>query len=78
MIEVDPYTWFGARQLEIVPAHFIKSSMISITPENYLWVLSKLSGRFSVITQDADIENYGIYFEDPKDAMMFELRWGGN
>lgn len=84
MVEVNPICWFGNRQLDIVPIHFIKSNT-KITNESYMWVLSKLSGRFSVestiLSTKKNLflhdDNY-IFFEDPKEAMMYELRWSGN
>jgi len=88
MIDINPITWFGTRELEHIPPHFVKSST-SVDEEKYMWILSKLSGRFcidenhSLLTSDKffilskDFER-PVYFEDPKEAMIFELRWSGS
>jgi|APCry1669190327_1035288.scaffolds.fasta_scaffold04067_2 hypothetical protein len=84
MKELNPQVWFGNRELDFKPPHFIKTST-PVDKENYAWVVSKLSGRFC--TADGTLlndSNFAIfvtisyfYFEDPKDAMLFELRWAG-
>lgn len=83
MIEINPYVWFGARQLDIVPPHFFKS-MTPVHSDSYFWVRSKLTGRFAVHTSDIttlevlfDLRPY-IFFEDPKEMMLYELRWAGS
>jgi hypothetical protein len=82
MKELSPLAWFGDRELEFKPPHFVKTST-PWTSENYIWVMSKLAGRFCLLDSPADAEhsifilNRYFYFEDPKDAMLFELRWAG-
>ena len=82
MKELSPLAWFGTREVDQVPHHFIKTST-PMTDENYIWVVAKLIGRYAIATGiDNGISNLFvyigyIYFEDPKEAMLFELRWSG-
>lgn len=80
MRELDPCVWFGKRDVFPTPRHFIKAST-PMTTENYVWVVSKLKGRYSVgVSEDdnfvANLDSY-IFFEESGDAMMYELRWSG-
>ena len=82
--EIDPQSWFGTREITgIIPPHFIKSNT-PISDESYNWVVKKLAGRFGSSIDITDIssvsgfmENSYLYFEDPKEAMIYELRWSG-
>lgn len=83
MIEFSPEVFFNTRELDICPPHFIKAT----TPahnEALVWVKNKLRGRYSlVIGTDNDLGNFifsqtlNIFFEDPSEATMYELRWSG-
>jgi len=81
MREVIPTVWYGERKLSHVPPHFVKSASL-LTTESLSWVIGRLSGRYAIssFTDDVnfflDSHNY-IYFEDPGEAMMYELRWSG-
>jgi hypothetical protein len=79
---VNPAKWFGTRELTNVPPHFVQAN----TPLNEkakLWVVSKLQGRYAIasISDDNDViplpYEY-IFFEDPSEAMIYELRWSGS
>jgi hypothetical protein len=76
--EVNPLIWFAERELPYPPVHFVVASTPA-TIESKQWVLDHLSGRFSITTNSADIFNLesigSISFEDPKEAMIFELKW---
>jgi len=82
-MEVNPLIWYGFRQLDPAPPHFLKSSTPA-TNDSIFWVRTKLSGRFAV--QAAPYTNLEIifdlhpyvYFEDPKELMLYELRWSGS
>ena len=82
MREVNPIVWFGERELTHVPPHFTKA-VTSVTQESLMWVSSKLIGRYAMTTHtDLDsgfiFESHTyIYFEDPAEAMIYELRWSG-
>lgn len=82
MREVNPQVWFGERELSHVPPHFVKATT-PLTNEGLNWVNSKLVGRYSLSTL-SEHENFifesrtYIYFEDPGETMMYELRWSGS
>ncbi len=75
-------TWYNNRMLiDQVPAHFTPVRTHA-NKENMEWVLEKLHGRFSVISNVNDnTDNFMSYyqktfaFEDPKEAVQFELTW---
>jgi hypothetical protein len=72
-------TWFTERELPINPKHFTKTST-PLTPEAKAWILERLHGRFSKYTKNSG--SFGalahVYptFEDPKEAVFYELTWG--
>lgn len=82
MKELSPIAWFGTRELQTVPRHFVMANTPK-TEESYQWVLTKLQGRFSVASDTKpstallDFTQY-FYFEDSAEAMMYELRWSGH
>ena len=82
MREVNQQVWFGERELSHVPPHFVKATT-PLTNEGLNWVNSKLVGRYSLSTL-SEHENFifesrtYIYFEDPGETMMYELRWSGS
>ena len=78
--QLDPITWFSERELTYSPKHFIITSH-HCTPESKQWVLDKLSGRFSITYPTIStsiielITPSCIAFEDPQEAVFYELRW---
>ena len=74
-MNINLYTWFADRQLDFLPAHFVKCNA-TVNVESELWVLENLKGRFFIdntnflFTMDND-----IYFEDPQEAVHYELTW---
>lgn len=78
--QLDPITWFSDRELHYTPKHFIVTSH-PCTVESKQWVLDKLSGRFSVTYPTIStsiielITPSCIAFEDPQEAVFYELRW---
>lgn len=76
--EIDPYIWFGSRELNFCPKHFILAST-PLTLDSKQWVLDNLKGRFCIVqtSQLFLIEYYlgNIAFEDSKDATFYELKW---
>jgi hypothetical protein len=76
--KIDPYIWFGSRELDFYPKHFILSST-PLTINSKQWVLDNLKGRFCIVkTNDFFLIDYylgNIAFEDPKDATFYELKW---
>lgn len=80
--EIDPISWFGTREIKgPIPKHFVKATTM-VREESYMWVVKKLSGRFGTSSDIEDMRtimgdlNY-IFFEDPKEATIYELRWSG-
>jgi hypothetical protein len=72
-------TWFSERQLEFCPKHFVKANT-SIDDEKKLWVLEKLTGRFCILPSSIGLQSLFdtddvIYFEDPKEAVFYDLTW---
>ena len=74
-MNINLYTWFAERELDFLPTHFVKCNAL-LTNESKIWVLENLKGRFFV-----DESNYlfdfdsSIYFEDPQEAVHYELTW---
>jgi hypothetical protein len=85
MREISPLVWFGKREVTHIPKHFVKAPT-PVLEDSYEWVQCKLTGRFGIgngLDTDNDLMvvtslTQYIYFEDPADAMMFELRWSGS
>jgi hypothetical protein len=80
--EINPLIWFGERELTYTPKHFV-STNTPLTTESKLWIISKLSGRFSYINQINESSDYIMLsdstyfpaFEDPAEAVLYELYW---
>jgi hypothetical protein len=68
--DINLHTWFINRELDFAPSHFVVSTT-PITDESKIWIQEKLSGRYAM----ASIE-YAPSFEDPKEALFYELTWG--
>lgn len=79
MREFNTQLWFGERELKHVPPHFIKCHT-PVGSEQIQWVLTTLTGRYSLSTFTEidtfflDSSSY-IYFENPAEATLYELRW---
>lgn len=74
---INLHTWFAQRQLEFRPKHFVRSGA-EVSEEAYNWILERLSGRFYIENiSSTSLYSYGrhIYFEDPKEATLFDLTW---
>lgn len=83
--ELDPITWYSNRELEFAPPHFTVAKT-ALSDESKLWIINNLRGRFSVMPYiDPEKlsspwvlfnDNMGIpAFEDPKEALIYELKW---
>jgi hypothetical protein len=85
-MNVNPLLWFGEREVKSTPPHFIKCPT-SLTEKSKHWVLTKTQSRYSICAgQEEDEEDklafifedkQYIYFEDPVEATIYELRWSG-
>jgi hypothetical protein len=71
--DINLETWFTERELSVNPKHFTKTST-PLTFESKAWILEKLHGRFS--TYSKSINEPFPAFEDPKEAVFYELTWG--
>lgn len=81
-MNVNPAKWFSNRELDKVPPHFVKAST-PLSEKSKLWVITKLQGRYAIVDEIGDdaflnLADACIYFEDPSEATMFELRWSGS
>jgi hypothetical protein len=78
MLEVDPILWFSTRETKFAPPHFVVAQT-KLTIESLHWVRNNIRGRFSVLGDPADLlfgnDLGSVAFEDPKDAMIYELKW---
>ena len=85
MRDFNPQLWFGNRKMSSIPRHFVRSNT-GVTEESLQWVEDKLTGRYGVVAETnlnnstsifTVIYQESIYFEDPKDLMLYELYWSG-
>ena len=86
MREIDPLVWFGKRRCDTIPRHFVKTTT-PVTDEAKSWVTATLKGRYAITTVMEEGETLTFielsdkvvfYFEDPAEAMIYELRWSGS
>lgn len=79
---VNPLLWYGTRELKLTPPHFVKCSA-PLTGTSLEWVITKLQGRYTkddAWDDDSElffVDTQYISFEDPAEAMLYELRWSG-
>lgn len=75
---IDPYIWFGKREIDFHPKHFVVSDT-PLSIESKQWVLDNIKGRYCIVhTTQLFLVDYNlgnISFEDPKDATFYELKW---
>ncbi len=78
---VNPLKWFSQRRLDNIPPHFTRCFTPVQSDDAHSWVLSSLTGRYVTATGDTGTfmftSDINIYFEDPAEAMLYELRWSG-
>jgi hypothetical protein len=82
-MKVNPLAWYATRQLPVAPPHFIKCAT-PVTEKSLLWILTKLMGRYATEDDNEEEGDYLLFvmtqhvsFEDPGEAMLYELRWSG-
>jgi hypothetical protein len=77
-LTVNIDTWNKAREINYCPKHFVAATT-TLTEESKLWVLERLHGRYYISLQNNRRSvfetNVTIYFEDPKEAVLYELTW---
>ena len=72
--DINIHTWFMDRDINPCPDHFVKTNT-ELTDEAKSWIYEKLIGRFSLGSSRLFNEQTPA-FEDPKEAMIYELTWG--
>lgn len=73
--DINLYTWFVDRNVNPCPEHFVKSKT-ELTEESKAWIYEKLTGRFSIGHSSGFFMGLCPAFEDPKEAVFYELTWG--
>jgi hypothetical protein len=73
--DINLHTWFTNRKLDFAPNHFVASKTV-LTSESKVWIQEKLSGRYAIVALETSFMENVPSFEDPKEAMMYELAWG--
>lgn len=74
--DINLHTWFIDRELDFTPSHFVTSST-PLRDDAKSWILEKLTGRFSVVSSASGFfGSQSPAFEDPKEALFYELTWG--
>lgn len=69
--QINATTWHANRKLDIVPRHFIRSS-VEYDTNMVEWISEKLQGRYAVSYLDGYLT---LWFEDPKEAVLCDLIW---
>ena len=54
-MNVNPYLWFGEREINHIPPHFIKANTL-LTDDSLFWVMTKCHGRYAI--SDIQEETY--------------------
>lgn len=69
------------RELNFVPRHFIKCPT-PLSFQSKQWVQNKTNGRYAfapIDIEDRLVTNmHCVFFEDEKDAMLYELLWASS
>lgn len=74
-MNINLHTWFANRKLQYLPIHFIKCNA-TLTDEGKFWVYETLTGRFYIeINHTLFNDENNIYFEDPQEAVIYELKF---
>jgi hypothetical protein len=83
-MNVDPLIWFQERELPFVPNHFIKCPTPT-TNKSREWITNKITGRFCFSETNSSDDFVTmislirfVYFENERDAMLYELIWAGS
>jgi hypothetical protein len=75
-INID--TWSKSREISYCPKHFV-STTTPLTEESKIWVLERLHGRYHIglnyLRNNIFDSTLSIYFEDPQEAVLYELTW---
>lgn len=77
-MKINLMTWFDGRECKNLPKHFYMATTPP-TEEAKDWVYENLVGRYYIKFSTSptfifDVKTE-IYFEDPKELVLYELRW---
>jgi len=84
-MNINIETWHAKRKLDFCPKHFVKCRT-KLTENSELWILEKCKGRYYIQSNSLDFHNLVSlldpdsersipYFEDPQEAVLYELTW---
>lgn len=79
-MNINLHTWFTERQMEYLPKHFVSTNTY-VNEERHLWLLEKCTGRYYIGSKNNEDEFLSlfaeevVYFEDPHEAVLYELTW---
>lgn len=82
-MNINLMTWYANREMDYCPKHFVQVNT-HITDERHQWILENLKGRYYIgyktttnTTPEflALFENTYPYFEDPQEAVIYELKF---
>lgn len=73
--DINLYEWFDGRKLSFAPNHFTKTNT-PINEESRVWIQEKLQGRYAFYPAATTFYALNPAFEDPKEALFYELTWG--
>lgn len=74
MNEINLISWYSKRELDFCPKHFIKANT-PLTLKSKDWIKDHLVGRFFIKEYDYNVFEHYPYFEDPQEAILYELTW---
>jgi len=78
--DINLVEWHSERETTFLPNHFIRSKA-PVTPESLDWIKNNLVGRYAIINETDFIKKIDRHssriaaFEDPREAVFFELTW---
>jgi hypothetical protein len=82
MNDINLMTWFSKRELDYCPKHFVQTNT-PINDDRHQYILENFKGRFYIGYKENNIENSLLslledtypYFEDPQEAVVYELKF---
>jgi hypothetical protein len=82
MNELNLMTWFSKRELDYCPKHFVRTNT-PINDDKHQYILENFRGRYFIGYNQTNIDSSLLslleemypYFEDPQEAVMYELVW---
>jgi len=81
-MNINLNTWFSQRELDYCPKHFIQTNT-PITDDRHLWILENLKSRYHIGYKQYNSDNEFLSliedmypcFEDPQEAVIYELKF---